>query len=135
METARASVKAMISIASLMFLAGCKPATDITAKQPTAAEQLAELDQGMRNLISSPIAQEIANCKIVTLNTIDCQQPAKYLLYSTENTNEQVLLALLDKYNQIVLAQAGNAKACSAKNQPAVMLEKELCIPVEFATE
>ena len=128
-------MKAMLGISCLIIVAGCKPATEVVAKQPTAAEQLAELDQGIRNLISSPIAQEIASCKIVTLNAVDCQEPAKYLLYSAENTNEQVLLTLVEKYNQIVLAQAGNSEACMANTQPSVMLDKNLCIPVEFSTE
>jgi hypothetical protein len=131
----RTSVKAMLGITCLIVLTSCKPATEVMAKQPTAAEQLAELDHGIRNLIGSPIAQEIASCKIVTLNAIDCREPASFLLYSIENTNEQVLLTLLEKYNQIVLAQAGNSEACMSKSQPSVVLDKELCIPVEFATE
>lgn len=126
---------AVLGVTCLIVAAGCKPTTEIMAKQPTTTEQLAELNQGIRNLINSPIAQEIASCKIVALNTINCQEPANYLLYSTENTNEQVLLTLVEKYNQIVLEQAGNAEVCVVKSQPSIILDKELCIPVEFATE
>lgn len=139
------SVMAVISLASVVFLMGCNPKPEIANTQQTAVEQLAELDRGIRNLISSPIAQDITSCKIVMLNTNSCQQPPKYLLYSTENTNEQVLLTLVAKYNQVVAAQVdstdknnqsdNNNESCFVTEKPSVLLEKDLCIPVQFATE
>lgn len=128
------SFTALIALSGLSLM-GCSPAPDAMDKPQVAAEQLTELELGIRNLISSPVAQDAASCKVVTLHAANCQQ-SKHLLYSIENTNEQVLLTLVDKYNTIVATQTGNLDTrCEAINKPAVILRKDLCLPVEFATE
>ncbi|CAM3931189.1 hypothetical protein [Rheinheimera salexigens] len=126
-------------------LVGCKPVTEIIstpqAQSQVSAEQLVELERGIRDLISSPIAQDIASCKIVTLNTNDCQQTATHLLYSIENTNEPVLLALVEKYNKALESKTAESTtesgtlSCVVSQKPSVILQKDLCIPVQFATE
>ncbi|WNO59822.1 hypothetical protein [Rheinheimera sp. MMS21-TC3] len=140
MATRQANLVIISSFTALLTLSGlglmgCSPATETLDLQQSSAEQLTELELGIRDLISSPVAKDAASCKVVTLQAANCQQP-KHLLYSVENTNEQVLLTLVAKYNKIIAAQTGNTDvSCAVINKPAAILRKDLCLPVEFATE
>ncbi|SEL43965.1 hypothetical protein SAMN05216262_1117 [Colwellia chukchiensis] len=136
MTTMRAQVMAVISVAALLCLIACEPTTEVSEQHQTSAQQLAEIERGIQDLIGSPIAQHVSSCKIITLNAANCQPP-KYLLYSNEQSNEPVLLTLVAKYNQIVSAQEGkNAASCSVvAAKPAVILAKDLCLPVELVTQ
>ena len=136
MRTLTRQLMAGVSIATLLLLIACKPVTAVTDKPQPTVQQLAEIEHGIQSLIGSPIARHEASCKIATLNRGNCQQ-SKYLLYSVEQTNEQVLLTLVNKYNQIVAGQRDiSATSCSMKiNKPAVILKKEVCLPIELVTE
>lgn len=135
MVTTQNKLVTIVAMAAILLFIGCQPKTELKEQQNTV-QQLKELESEIKALINSPIALAESSCKIITLKSADCEHAPKQLLYSTENTNEKALAPLVEQYNQLVMTQRNKDQlSCDVQPKLTAILDKDLCIPVEYATE
>nr|QID24521.1 hypothetical protein PSHA_p00028 [Pseudoalteromonas translucida TAC125] len=128
-------IKTIFCASSMLLLISYKPAAEIANNQPTNAEQLKKLKQHIKTLINTPIAYNAKSCKVITLNANDCK-PSQHLLYSTKTSDEQTLISLAARYNQLMSKQISSTYShCPASPKPSTVLIRNVCMPVQLVTE
>src|SRR5690554_1558639 len=68
----------------------------------TNEERENALLRAIRSEVGLPTASNLEHCKLVGLGHRPCGGPDRFLLYSTETTNESLLLGLVERYNNMV---------------------------------
>lgn len=99
------------------------------------AEQLLNI---VRQQLRTAHASSPEQCKVVPVGAKPCGGPERYMVYSTQTTNEDVLLQLVSVYNNKRAAENerdGMVSDCQVVPQPAVVLRDGMCRVTAGATE
>lgn len=113
-----------------------KSSVEFKAPYPVKDALKKQLDE-IRVLTAMPEATKLSSCKVVGLGHKPCGGPERYILYSTEATDETVLLPLVEAYNQQSLKineEEGLVSACDVIPKPSVALRNGACVPVAAET-
>ncbi|RUO65953.1 hypothetical protein SAMN06297229_0578 [Pseudidiomarina planktonica] len=105
---------------------------DDQQEQQVTEQELAEKRQQIRDIIRPPRASDITQCKLVGLGSRPCGGPERYVIYSTETTDETKLLPAVEEYNRmhkILNEQQGQISICEMLPEPNIALNSGMCMP------
>ncbi|WP_113906345.1 hypothetical protein [Aliidiomarina celeris] len=102
----------------------------------TNEERENALLRAIRSEVGGPTASSVEHCKLVGLGYRPCGGPDRFLLYSTETTNEQLLLGLVERYNNMVrqrVNESGMMGTCEVLPEPGLLLRGNVCVTASKA--
>ncbi len=105
-------------------------ATRLDAAQQDDSERLKELGRIIEQEIGTPTANEPSQCKLIAFGAKPCGGPARYLVYSTEKTNESRLKQLVNEFNGLAKKINEERKIisdCMFVTEPKVELVDKVC--------
>lgn len=141
-----------VFIAALVVLSvsltGCsKEAPDITVAENINNELEATLQlqssdiqqilQEIRLAAGIAHASNPESCKLLAIGAKPCGGPERFVLYSSEQTDEAQLKALGQRYTELVKQrnlEEGLVSDCSVITPPQVALIDGICVPLRTAT-
>lgn len=151
----QATLRVCFTLFVVLGLLGCEPSKSVAVQQSTltSTEQIsnenvntdevaAQLLNEILLMAGTPRASDPESCQLLKLGETSCGGFTHVVLYSTESTKQDALLALAERYNQL-MAQANNTEAkntetntlaCEAEPQVRLSLENGLCIPRQMST-
>lgn len=92
--------------------------------------QLAALDQQIRSTVGFPRASEFSQCRLLEVGMRACGGPEYYMAYSTQVTDEAILLQLVKQYNRLRqehIEATQEVSTCEMIPRPQLVLEGGLC--------
>jgi len=104
--------------------------TRLDAAQQNDSERLKELGSIIEQEIGTPTANEPSQCKLIAFGAKPCGGPARYLVYSTEKTNESRLKQLVNEFNGLAKKINEERKMmsdCMLVTEPKVELVDKVC--------
>lgn len=99
--------------------------------QEGATETLDTLLQAIRQEVGNPVAASPDQCRVVGIGHRPCGGPERYLLFSTETTDEQRLLGLVERYNaraRDLTAESGMVGTCEVLPEPGTLVRGGVCV-------
>jgi len=102
--------------------------------QGDLAEQSEALRQQIRDIAEQPVANSIAQCRVVGIGSKPCGGPESYILYSTQNTDESKLMPVVEQYNSVreMLNQKNDMVSdCAVIPEPGIALRSGFCVPIK----
>ncbi len=121
---------------SLLLLSACQTTADQATE--TACTHTIKISNSLPGLLAqieqtvgTPYADKLASCKLAAIGAKACGGPSSYLVYSTEASNEETLLTLVTRYNQ--LSHERNIREalisnCAVVLPPEVTLKDGICV-------
>lgn len=91
----------------------------------------------VRQQLRPAYASTADECRVLGVGSRPCGGPERFMVYSTANTNEAVLLELVEAYNRkraVDDAREGLVSDCSVLPEPAVVLKDGICRAARTAT-
>lgn len=141
----QSALRVCLTLSMVLGLLGCEPTKNTAVMQtvlPPAEQGVTEnvnkhdvAEQLLNEILlmaGTPMASNPESCKLLKLGETACGGFAHLVLYSTESTDQDALLALASQYNNATMlsdALDGKTLECSAKPQVRLSLENGLCIP------
>ena len=104
--------------------------TRLHAAQQNDSERLKQLGSIIEQEIGTPTANEPSQCKLIAFGAKPCGGPARYLVYSTEKTNEFRLKQLVNEFNGLAKKINEERKMmsdCMFVTEPKVELVDKVC--------
>ena len=104
--------------------------TRLDAAQQDDSARLKELGRAVEQEIGTPTANEPSQCKLIAFGAKPCGGPARYLVYSTEKTNESRLKQLVREFNGLAKKINEERKMmsdCMFVTEPKVELVDKVC--------
>lgn len=139
-----------LSLFVVLGLSACEPKKENVVEDAASAQSIEAVSANVRPdgaaeqllkeillMAGTPMASKPESCQLLKLGETACGGFAHLVLYSTENANQDALLALGERYNQLVAQiqnKETNALACEAEPQVRLSLENGLCIPRQMST-
>ncbi len=121
-------------LALIMLFAGCQLAgpgvRDDDGNAAPPSDDLETLEAQIIELIGDAEASTIGQCAFIPFGSKPCGGPWRYLVYSTQTTNEATLEQYVARYNELDDArnrQEGLVSDCSLVGPPEIMLEGGQC--------
>lgn len=97
-------------------------------------ENMQQALNNLRILVESPHATKASSCKIIAVGHRPCGGPERYLIYSTEKTDEAALLEQVEQYNELSKKFNQNEElysTCEVIPKPNATLINGFCVPVK----
>lgn len=111
--------------------------TDLaTAPYEGEAETIDTLLRAIREQVGNPQASSRDECRIAGIGHRPCGGPERYLLYSTQTTDEVKLLPMLQRYNALVrqrVEDEGMVGTCETLPEPGVIVRGGVCVATQQA--
>lgn len=111
--------------------------TDLaTAPNEGEADTIDTLLHAIREQVGNPQASSREQCRVAGIGHRPCGGPERYLLYSTQTTDEVKLLPMLQRYNALVrqrVQEEGRVGTCEVLPEPGVIVRGGVCVAVEQA--
>jgi hypothetical protein len=90
----------------------------------------------IRRVAGPAYASSNDQCKVVGIGAKACGGPERYMLYSTETTDEGRFLELIERYNALARAEVqetGEVSDCAVVPEPVAYLRNGVCTTAEHA--
>lgn len=154
MGTYQATLRVCFTLFIVLGLLGCEPTQSVAIEKSAltstehrsnenvnTSEAAAQLLNEILVMAGTPRASNPESCQLLKLGETACGGFMHVVLYSTETTKQDALLALASQYNQLVVQinKAGantnetKTQACEAAPQVRLSLENGLCIPRQMS--
>jgi hypothetical protein len=133
---AHAMLLLVIFLAGIAAFNGWHPLTPristhrLEAFQQDDSERLKELGRIIEQEIGTPTANESSQCKLIAFGSKPCGGPARYLVYSTEKTDESRLKRLVNEFNGLAKKINEERKMmsdCMLVTEPKVEFVDKVC--------
>lgn len=101
-------------------------------KVDNVEEQMTDVRQQIRDLIDTPYAENVRDCRVVGLGARPCGGPVSYVVYSLKSTDEDTLLETVETYNSLnrQLNQANDmVSTCEVIPEPSLTVRDGICTP------
>ncbi|WP_194755408.1 hypothetical protein [Aliidiomarina indica] len=138
-----------------LFLAGCTPQNGQQVEETDASSPLTEneVDQEMlrddftfaelealrlqvHRTIGTPFATDPSQCRVLPFGAKPCGGPSRYVIYSIQETDPDVIEPLVDQYNtwsEIYNEREGLMSDCAVVPEVSATVINGICVPTEYA--
>jgi hypothetical protein len=125
----------VLAFAVILLLVAGTVGCRITGPEPGDAE-LDTIEKQIADLIGAAPAKQVSACKTLAFGSKPCGGPWRFLVYSSEYTEEARLIQLVATYNELqerLNRERGLMSDCSIAVEPAVELRNGFCIASQDA--
>ena len=124
-----------LRLAVVVFLLAGTAACQISGPEHSDSE-LQSIEASIVELVGEAPAEQASSCKTIAFGSKPCGGPWSYLIYSSEYTDEDVLVKLVSRYNELqakINRETGMMSDCAIAIEPDLELRDGFCQAVPEA--